>query len=320
MMNTKEKRRFCGLGWLAACCLVVVLAVGAMHFLRKTDYSSGLRVVAIFGSEDISFWEEVRQGLRRQAEEQGVVLTEYTPEDESLFPSLIESTYYTDVDAVAICIYESDMWKECQPILKNMREKGIKVIVADTPPEIEDYDAYIGLDNYAIGQEMAENVYQNYEEGQRILVRYPGKENLVLDRRNRGFCDRLTELGLEDAIEYISMSTSTIEGITELKERMQQLDGSVVVAAFTTNATIDMAEIIHSEGLDEKVRLIGFGESDEAASYVDKGMVDVFYVQDNQGIGSQVIQAAEDLCSGRVNEKKKWDVDVLVYSGDEETK
>ena len=116
------------------------------------------------------------------------------------------------------------------------------------------------------------------------------------------------------------MSTSTIEGITELKERMQQLDGSVVVAAFTTNATIDMAEIIHSEGLDEKVRLIGFGESDEAASYVDKGLVDVFYVQDNQGIGSQVIQAAEDLCSGRVNEKKKWDVDVLVYSGDEETK
>ena len=37
-------------------------------------------------------------------------------------------------------------------------------------------------------------------------------------------------------------------------------------------------------------------------------------------IYTEVIQAAEDLCSGRVNEKKKWDVDVLVYSGDEETK
>lgn len=310
----KEKTGFRKLRWIAVGVLLLVLASVLICFFKKTDDHSGIRVVAIFGSENISFWEEVREGLRLEAEERGVVLTEYAPEDESLFPSLIESTYYTDVDAVAICIYETDMWKECQPILAKMREKGIKIIVADTPPEVDDYDAYIGLDNYEIGQEMAENVYRNYEEGQRILVRFLNTENLVLGRRAAGFCDRLTELGVGEAIEYISMSTGTIEGITELKEYLQNLEGSATVAVFTTDATIDMAEIIHSEGLNEKVRLIGFGESDEAAAYVENGMVDVFYVQENQSIGSKVIEAAEVLCGDEAPQERNWDVDVLVYS------
>lgn len=306
-------------GWMIMALFVLVIVAGGIYFFRKTGYSSGYRVIAIFGSEKISFWEEVRKGLRLEAQERGMVLTEYTPEDESLFPSLIESAYYTDVDAVAICIYETEMWEECQPILKKMREKGIKIIVADTPPEIEDYDAYIGLDNYAIGQEMADNVYQNYVQGERILVRVPDdQENLVLGRRTEGFYDRLEELGLEESIDAIPIAIDTIEGITSLKEQLKQLEGPAVIATFTTNATIGVAEIIHSEGLGGRIRLVGFGEmTEEAARYVDEGIVDVFLIQDNQGIGRTVIQAAEALCSGKAQEKQNWDVDVLNYSEEE---
>ena len=315
-MEEIQKSKGIRWGWIILALCALMFVAGGIQLFRKTDYQRGYRMIAIFGSEKISFWEEVRKGLRLEAQERGIVLTEYTPEDESLFPSLIESAYYTDVDAVAICIYESDMWKECQPILRKMREKGIKIIVADTPPKIEDYDAYIGLDNYAIGRKMAENVYQNYVQGERILVRIPDdQENLVLGRRTEGFCDRLKELGLEEFIDAIPISIDTIEGITSLKE---QLEGSGVVAAFTTNLTIGVAEIINSEGLSGRIHLVGFGEmTEDAAQYVDAGIVDVFLMQDNQGIGRTVIQAAEALCSGKAQEKRDWDVDVLVYSGEQ---
>ena len=83
---------------------------------KREENKSTIRVAAILGSEKISFWEEVRKGLRQAAKEQGILLTEYTPEDEANFPDLIESAYYMDVNAIAICIYESDMWEECEPI------------------------------------------------------------------------------------------------------------------------------------------------------------------------------------------------------------
>ncbi len=317
-MDKTPKFGFRVLKWLTLFVLLLILAAVLMYFCRGTDDSKRIRVVAIFGSEDIPFWEEIRMGLRQKAEEDGIVLTEYSPEDESLFPLLIESTYYTDVDVVAICIYESEMWQACQPILAKMREKGIKIIVADTPPEVEDYDIFIGLDNYAIGQKMAENIYQNYEDGQRILMRYVDAENLVLEQRRKGCQDRLKEVGLGDAIAYIDMPEDTIEQISTLKEYLHKMDRSAVLAVFTTKATINAAEIIRSEGFDEKVRLVGFGESVDAAEYVENQMVDAFFVQDNQSIGSQVIEAAEILCGKSVPKSRNWDVDVLVYPKEQE--
>lgn len=304
--------------WLLAGVLALFLLSVLLHFCESTDERKRIRVVAVFGSEDIPFWEEVREGLRQKAKDCEVVLTEYSPKDESLFPLLIESAYYTDVDAVAICIYESEMWEECQPILAKMREKGIRIIVADTPPEIEDYDVFIGLDNYAIGQKMAENIHQNYKEGQRILMDRFETENLVLGQRRKGCQDRLVELGVGDAIDYIDMPEDTIEQISKLKEYLHKMENSAVLSVFTTKATMNSAEVIRSEGFDEKVRLVGFGESVDAAEYVENGMVDAFFVQDNLSIGSQVIEAAEVLCGGSVPEDRNWDVDVLVYSKEQE--
>ncbi len=297
--------------------LLFFLSAAVVYLYPQKVRKSPIRVTAIFGSEEIPFWEEVRKGLREKAKEREIILTEYSPKDESLFPLLIESAYYTDVDVVAICIYETDMWKECEPLLKKMREKGIKIIVADTPPETEEYDVFIGLDNYAIGQKMAENIYQNYEEGQAILMDSPDVQNLVLGQRANGFKDRIEELGLFDMVDCISMTKDSLERVHIVKESLGNIENSAVLILFTANATKDVAKIVHSENLGNKIRLVGFGELPEAAEYVENGMVDVFFVQDNQDIGSKVIEASEALLDSDLFKNQNWNVDVLVYSKEE---
>lgn len=301
-------------------CILILASATVIYTKKREENKSTIRVAAILGSEKISFWEEVRKGLRQAAKEQGILLTEYTPEDEANFPDLIESAYYMDVNAIAICIYESDMWEECEPILKKIREKGIKVIVTDTPPKTEDYDAYIGLDNYAVGQKMAENIYENYTEGQSILIRKPAsQENLVLERRREGFYDKLEEYGLKDQIVYIPDTNDEIERIKEVKEYLQQVKNSAVVATFTTNTTTEMAEIIYSGEYQNNIRLIGFGEiTDKVKNYIDEGIIDMFLAQDNQNIGYKIIYAVNSLCQGKESHEKNWNVDLMSYDESKE--
>ena len=69
---------------------------------------------------------------------------------------------------------------------------------------------------------MAENIYENYTEGQSILIRKPAsQENLVLERRREGFYDKLEEYGLKDQIVYIPDTNDEIERIKEVKEYLQ---------------------------------------------------------------------------------------------------
>ena len=53
-------------------CILILASATVIYTKKREENKSTIRVAAILGSEKISFWEEVRKGLRQAAKEQGI--------------------------------------------------------------------------------------------------------------------------------------------------------------------------------------------------------------------------------------------------------
>lgn len=301
-----------------------IIVVGVLCFLLESSLVSAsnteekVRVFAILDSETNIFWENVWNGLRKEADKADVILTEYpyeSSEEEILVPMFLEICDYAEADAVVLSIHKKEVWEQCEDLLEKIYKKGVEIIVIDTQPEVEYYDVYIGLDNTEIGELVADTAMKYYQKGGRIAVQERGLRS-VLKQRIEGCKRELLQKGYSDVVDILDMTGEELEQKMLLREYIKKADENlpIVLLAFGPNRTIMTAEIIELLGVENNIWFIGFGETEEAIQYVKKGTIDMLYVQDNFEIGKKAIDAVEMLQQKKTREHQNWNVDSLIVT------
>ena len=174
----------------------------------------------------------------------------------------------------------------------------------------EDFKPLYELKKYRIPENSS--FYINY-----LQVRGKIGKEIIVDISKFNHKNRVDYIKYSCALPYHQWGE--LFSIKEVKEYLQQVKNSAVVATFTTNTTTEMAEIIYSGEYQNNIRLIGFGEiTDKVKNYIDEGIIDMFLAQDNQNIGYKIIYAVNSLCQGKESHEKNWNVDLLSYDESKE--
>lgn len=279
---------------LALCGLVG----GGLYFYLQKENVPDAHIIAIMRTPKNIFWADVWKGLQQQAQKHKLLISEYPYEDIALASGYLEISSHTEADSVIIGITDSQMLDEYGSYLLQLRQNGTKVVAVDTDPGEAYRDCFIGLDNYEVGRQVAQEAAKHFSGKGRILI-LTGNESSPSHRlRFEGCWAELQELKLQSYSETMMFYAYDISTFPPFQAYLNNADEPLLIISIGPNRTLMAAEIISRAANAEHIELIGFGESSEALTYVKDGTIDVLYMQDNQSLGEQALEMALELLSG----------------------
>ncbi|RGY96452.1 substrate-binding domain-containing protein [Clostridium sp. AM58-1XD] len=303
-----------------------VFFIGFLTFLTRSYYDNVLdkigadnlenvrtfkyHFVAIVDNSELPFWQDVFQSMKKEAENQEVLLelwgknksTEYTTLD------FMDMGIAAKVDGI-ILEYTGE-WK-LEGKIKEAQEKGIPVvtILKDAPNSRR--VSYVGINSYQLGQEYGRQVLKLLPEGEepvRVMAllhdsSVDGSQSQILNQINNilvtedSHPERITveeqkigSVGNFEAEETIWNIFQSPQGPPDVFICMNETDTEAVY-----QAVIDFNMV-------GEVQLIAYYQSEQIIEAIKRGRIPVTMIVDIDQIGRYSVEAlAEYLKEGRVN-------------------
>lgn len=117
------------------------------------------------------------------------------------------------------------------PIIEEVYQAGIPVILIDRKTESEQYTAYIGADNYEIGATAAHYMASQFEGIVKVIELQLGMTMTPAQGRSRGFRDALVEYAGMEVLARVEMTAGMEELRAQFLETIQQYPGAQAVFA-----------------------------------------------------------------------------------------
>jgi|GEM_PF-6509307 len=210
--------------------------------------------------------------------------------------------YATAMSVDGIIAYVPDKNVKIFPAITTDGNHIPMLMIGNDNPEAQGI-AYIGINGYELGKEMAETLASSVTGG-KILAVYDSTGTAELYGR---ILSSFREV-------LLSQGTYTIEN-TDVRRKAgisaedlihdairSQADIKAVVCLSTDN-TIRVAETILDLNMAGKISVIGFGDTQKIQEYLDKGVLSASISQQPEDMGSQAVQTlVEYITAGNTNE------------------
>lgn len=274
------------------------LVCSILCFVLRPETVSDTHIIAVMRSPKNIFWADVWQGLQQEAQQHNLSISEYPYEDIALASGYLEISGHAQADAVIIGITDNKMIDEYGYHLLQLRKNGTKVVAVDTDPGEAYRDCFIGLDNYEVGRQVANEVAGRFSENGRILILTGNESSPSNKLRFEGCYDALQELDLLAYTDTLVFYADDIFTIPPFQAYLHNAGSPLLIVSIGPTRTLLAADIISKSPNVDHIQLIGFGESSEALAYVNNGGIDVLFMQDNRNLGGQAIEKTLSLLSG----------------------
>lgn len=271
----------------------------------RQDYK--YRIAVIPKGLTHEFWQSIHRGAQRAAldlQQQGlnVQVIWSGPKKESDAAeqiSIVDLQVGKQVSGIVLAPQHSQTM--IGPVANAVRE-GIPVVIIDSGLGRDDLIVkYIATDNYNGGRLAAERLLKVLEaQGNKapkiVMMRYQvGSEST--EQREKGFEDvvnaRIAEQKKANLPTITWLSNDKYAGATtdsaerEAAPLLTRLQGQGIDGIFTPNesSTNGMLNALRNQGLNGKVRLVGFDSSEPLLQALEEGNVDALIVQDPYRMG-----------------------------------
>lgn len=274
-----------------------------------------LNIAIVVKGTSSDYWQTVIMGAKRYGEENGSVVTvsDYGPDTESDAGeqvTVLENVIASKPDAIVIAPTSSEA-----PVnaLKDAMAMGIKVVVIDTPLSTDDYDAFLGTDNYAGGQLAARMMVDalkekgTYAEGAKVAFVAGTAGTKSADDRDTGFMDGLEEYGPELVLVGPNYSNNVVEQALSIANDFisSEADNGLVGMYANNNLTGGATLVaLRESGKFGELAFVGFDSSEELLAGMAEGGVDGLVQQDPWGMGYHGVETAVKLCQGETVDKE----------------
>ena len=286
--------------------------------LSAFSEEKGVNVVFIPKSSDQDFWKFMRQGVdARIREEHGVDLIWRGPAYNDDTDSQIKILQlYAKPGVDAIIISPTDQVRLIEPA-KQAVALGIKLIVVDSKLDGGLEKNFVTTDNYAAGKLAAEGLSKLLGGQGKVAIIRTVKGSASTEDRANGFIDYIKKYSPKIEISadiYAGGSSGKVyhNGGNFLKQR-PQIDG-----VFTVNesASDGMLRALRKEGLEGKLRFIGFDSTDFLLDGLKKHHIDGLIVQDPRRMGYLGVNAAIAAVKGNAIKDRIIFVDAVMVTLD----
>lgn len=281
--------------------LVLTAAWGIPRLVELLEAEGDERVYVVLKTTGphMEFWQIVRAGIQAAATEYGVEPTIVGPRWEKDVERQIEIlSNVIEQEPDAILLAASD-YRRLVPLAERAAEQGITLVTLDSALNSEVPVSFVATDNVAAGVKAGREIDSLVPSGRPIALisHIPGVATAI-DREEgvrRALSDRPDEQILGT---YYSQNEPerAYQIVRDLIREYPNLGGLVTM---NENSTVGAGRAIRDLGLQDRVPLVGFDNSQEEIEFLEDGVVRALVVQKPFNMGYLGIRAVTDALRGR---------------------
>ncbi len=144
------------------------------------------------------------------------------------------------------------------PVIEQASNAGIKIIIADRKVFTDSYDAFVGADNYQIGQAVGNYLFVLLPQGGTIVEICGTKTSSPAIERHEGFINAVKESGMDikllETLDGQWNKSSAYESMLVILEKYPDID---VVFAHNDEMALGAYEAAQSVGRERDIKFIG---------------------------------------------------------------
>ena len=268
--------------WLSICLVVCLIGGigGAAWYRQKKIEERRMSLVYIPKVEDSTndFWKALILGTKMAAKEYNADIEIKAPAEENDIErqnELLKEAISEEPDAI---LFSPSSFTESNDLLKEAKEKGIRISFIDSYTEEKVQDLTVATDNLEAGEKLGKFAATLLGPDDQIAIVAHVKGVSTAVEREEGFRKGLGDLAknIVDVVYCDSQYEKSRKLTLELMEKYPNLK---MVAGMNEYSSVGAARAVKAAGAKDRIQVVGVDSSQEAVQLMENGVFKGLVVQ-----------------------------------------
>lgn len=264
-------------------CLVVCLIGGiggAAWYHRRKLEERRLSLVYIPKVEDSTndFWKALILGTKMAAKEYNADIEIKAPNEENDIErqnELLKEAISEEPDAI---LFSPSSFTESNDLLKEAKEKGIRISFIDSYTEEKVQDLTVATDNLEAGEKLGKFAATLLDPDDQIAIVAHVKGVSTAVEREEGFRKGLGDLA-QNIVEVVYCDSQYEKSRKLTQELMEKYPNLKMVAGMNEYSSVGAARAVKAAGAKDRIQVVGVDSSQEAVQLMENGVFKGLVVQ-----------------------------------------
>ena len=268
--------------WLSICLVVCLIGGigGAAWYRQKKIEERRMSLVYIPKVEDSTndFWKALILGTKMAAKEYNADIEIKAPAEENDIErqnELLKEAISEEPDAI---LFSPSSFTESNDLLKEAKEKGIRISFIDSYTEEKVQDLTVATDNLEAGEKLGKFAATLLGPDDQIAIVAHVKGVSTAVEREEGFRKGLGDLA-KNIVEVVYCDSQYEKSRKLTQELMEKYPNLKMVAGMNEYSSVGAARAVKAAGAKDRILVVGVDSSQEAVQLMENGVFKGLVVQ-----------------------------------------
>lgn len=268
--------------WLSICLVICLIGGigGAAWYRQKKIEERRMSLVYIPKVEDSTndFWKALILGTKMAAKEYNADIEIKAPAEENDIErqnELLKEAISEEPDAI---LFSPSSFTESNDILKEAKEKGIRISFIDSYTEEKVQDLTVATDNLEAGEKLGKFAATLLGPDDQIAIVAHVKGVSTAVEREEGFRKGLGDLA-KNIVEVVYCDSQYEKSRKLTQELMEKYPNLKMVAGMNEYSSVGAARAVKAAGAKDRIQVVGVDSSQEAVQLMENGVFKGLVVQ-----------------------------------------
>ena len=268
--------------WLSICLVVCLIGGigGTAWYRQKKIEERRMSLVYIPKVEDSTndFWKALILGTKMAAKEYNADIEIKAPNEENDIErqnELLKEAISEEPDAI---LFSPSSFTESNDLLKEAKEKGIRISFIDSYTEEKVQDLTVATDNLEAGEKLGKFAATLLGPDDQIAIVAHVKGVSTAVEREEGFRKGLGDLA-KNIVEVVYCDSQYEKSRKLTQELMEKYPNLKMVAGMNEYSSVGAARAVKAAGAKDRIQVVGVDSSQEAVQLMENGVFKGLVVQ-----------------------------------------
>ena len=268
--------------WLSICLVICLIGGigGAAWYRQKKIEERRMSLVYIPKVEDSTndFWKALILGTKMAAKEYNADIEIKAPTEENDIErqnELLKEAISEEPDAI---LFSPSSFTESNDLLKEAKEKGIRISFIDSYTEEKVQDLTVATDNLEAGEKLGKFAATLLDPDDQIAIVAHVKGVSTAVEREEGFRKGLGDLA-KNIVEVVYCDSQYEKSRKHTQELMEKYPNLKMVAGMNEYSSVGAARAVKAAGAKDRIQVVGVDSSQEAVQLMENGVFKGLVVQ-----------------------------------------
>ena len=268
--------------WLSICLVICLIGGigGAAWYRQKKIEERRMSLVYIPKVEDSTndFWKALILGTKMAAKEYNADIEIKAPTEENDIErqnKLLKEAISEEPDAI---LFSPSSFTESNDLLKEAKEKGIRISFIDSYTEEKVQDLTVATDNLEAGEKLGKFAATLLDPDDQIAIVAHVKGVSTAVEREEGFRKGLGDLA-KNIVEVVYCDSQYEKSRKLTQELMEKYPNLKMVAGMNEYSSVGAARAVKAAGAKDRIQVVGVDSSQEAVQLMENGVFKGLVVQ-----------------------------------------